>query len=467
MNKNKHNYTDVEQFKDDDGRLKISPETMKLLRPKVIDGVKKKNTINDRSVLGFRAVVYPGGKKSFQFRYRPKQLDNAEVGVYSEHVETVLGNYFDPNDQKNKTGVTCAIARKLATELKNKVRMSEDPRSLVAAKKRGKNLKQIAEQYLKNRMDRPGIKKKSTLKNWTNILNNFVFQKGDNPKHKRMFRVYSNAFKMFQEPIKNLVKDDYIKVHKALTTLGGYQANRTIELLRLIEKYAIEINELNTRVCIFKKEELNREKKRVEINSPFTPEELKRYRRSALELIKEDREMYLVSCYALLSASLLGVRSKSQSFCTEWKNVNEKKKTILYTETKNDDVQNVRFDYRFSAILRLMKLVRNEINHRDKRHAFVFPSSSKGFKTKHINDPRRTHKSILERAKLRYLPIHFLRHSWATNSYEATGDLYAVQEMGGWKDIKSVSVYSKMSDKIKDERLVQQRNHAARKAHVA
>ena len=466
MNKNKHNYTDVEQFKDDDGRLKISPETMKLLRPKVIDGVKKKNTINDRSVLGFRAVVYPGGKKSFQFRYRPKQLDNAEVGVYSEHVETVLGNYFDPNDQKNKTGVTCAIARKLATELKNKVRMSEDPRSLVAAKKRGKNLKQIAEQYLKNRMDRPGIKKKSTLKNWTNILNNFVFQKGDNPKHKRMFRVYSNAFKMFQEPIKNLVKDDYIKVHKALTTLGGYQANRTIELLRLIEKYAIEINELNTRVCIFKKEELNREKKRVEINSPFTPEELKRYRRSALELIKEDREMYLVSCYALLSASLLGVRSKSQSFCTEWKNVNEKKKTILYTETKNDDVQNVRFDYRFSAILRLMKLVRNEINHRDKRHAFVFPSSSKGFKTKHINDPRRTHKSILYRAKLRYLPIHFLRHSWATNSYEATGDLYAVQEMGGWKDIKSVSVYSKMSDRVKDERLAQQRNHAAKKAHV-
>ena len=207
--------------------------------------------------------------------------------------------------------------------------------------------------------------------------------------------------------------------------------------------------------------------KRVEINSPYTPEELKRYRRSALELIKEDREMYLVPCYTLLSTSLLGVRSKSQSFCTEWKNVNLKKKTILYTETKNDEVQKVRFDYRFAAILRLMKTVRNEINHRDKRHAFVFPSASKGFKTKHINDPRRTHKSILERAKLRYLPIHFLRHSWATNSYEATGDLYAVQEMGGWKDIKSVSVYSKMSDKIKDERLVQQRNHAARKAHVA
>ena len=109
MNKNKHNYTDVEQYKDEDGRLKISPETMKLLRPKVKDGVKKKNTINDRSVLGFRAICYPGGKKSFQFRHRPKQADNAEIGVYNEHVETVLGNYFDPNDKRNTTGITCAV----------------------------------------------------------------------------------------------------------------------------------------------------------------------------------------------------------------------------------------------------------------------------------------------------------------------------------------------------------------------
>ena len=465
MKNKKHNYTDVEQFQDDEGRLKISPETMKVLRPTIRkkDGVLVRHTIKDKSVLGFRAVVYPGGKKSFIFRYRPKKI---EKGEYSKHVVNILGNYFDPNDPKNSTGITCAIARKLAQELKNKASTNEDPSTLLAARKRGKSFKQIAELFYNNRLERPGIKS-STLKNFTNILNNFVFQKGNNEKHKRIFRVHANAFKMFQEPIKNIVKDDYIKIHKAISELGPYQANRVIELLRLVEKYAIEIKELNTRVCIFKKEELNREMKRVEVNSPYTPEELKRYRRAALELIKEDKDMYLVPCFTLLSTSLLGVRSKSQSFGTEWKNVNLKKKTILYTETKNDEVQKVRFDYRFAAILRIMRGVRNEINHRDKRYGFVFPSSSKGFKTKHINDPRRTHKSILNRAKLRYLPIHFLRHSWATNSYEATGDLYAVQEMGGWKDIKSVSVYSKISDRIKDERLAQQRKYAALKSHVS
>ena len=33
--KNKHNYTTIEAYKDDEGRVKISPEVMKLLKPKV------------------------------------------------------------------------------------------------------------------------------------------------------------------------------------------------------------------------------------------------------------------------------------------------------------------------------------------------------------------------------------------------------------------------------------------------
>ena len=42
----KHNYTSIEQYKDDDGRVKITPEVMKLLRPTPTDDpnkVKKKS----------------------------------------------------------------------------------------------------------------------------------------------------------------------------------------------------------------------------------------------------------------------------------------------------------------------------------------------------------------------------------------------------------------------------------------
>ena len=70
-------------------------------------------------------------------------------------------------------------------------------------------------------------------------------------------------------------------------------------------------------------------------------------------------------------------------------------------------------------------------------------------------------------AGIKVLPIHFLRHSWATNDYEAHGDIYATKENGGWKDINSVMVYAKLSNKIKKQRLEQQRKSWAKKSHVA
>ena len=96
---------------------------------------------------------------------------------------------------------------------------------------------------------------------------------------------------------------------------------------------------------------------------------------------------------------------------------------------------------------------RRTINHRDKRFAYVFPSLSKKTKTKHLVDPRKTHSSIIKAAGLEYKCIHFLRHSWATNSYAATGDSLGVQELGGWIDPKSVSKYIKVSDEIKRKRI--------------
>ena len=60
---------------------------------------------------------------------------------------------------------------------------------------------------------------------------------------------------------------------------------------------------------------------------------------------------------------------------------------------------------------------------------------------------------MIKLAGLSYKCIHFLRHSWATNSYAATGDSLGVQELGGWKDPKSVSKYIKVSDEIKRKRI--------------
>ena len=72
--KNKHNYTTIEAYKDDEGRVKISPEVMKLLKPKVSTDGKSymDHTIRDKHLLGFQAKAHKGGQRSFFYRYRPK-----------------------------------------------------------------------------------------------------------------------------------------------------------------------------------------------------------------------------------------------------------------------------------------------------------------------------------------------------------------------------------------------------------
>ena len=70
MKNNKHNYTSIEAFMDADGRVVISPQVMKLLKPKLTaDGKNyKANTIRDRHLLGFRAIAHKGGQRSFVYR---------------------------------------------------------------------------------------------------------------------------------------------------------------------------------------------------------------------------------------------------------------------------------------------------------------------------------------------------------------------------------------------------------------
>ena len=125
------------------------------------------------------------------------------------------------------------------------------------------------------------------------------------------------------------------------------------------------------------------------------------------------------------------------------------------------------YDYKFAAILRVMRHHQKTINHKDKRYKFVFPSLDKKFKCKHMNDPRKTHQTIIEKAKLPYKVIHFLRHTWATTVYEATGDLLAVKEMGGWKSIEAVQKYTHVSRKMRRNKLKQIRNYVSSNSHVA
>jgi hypothetical protein len=61
------------------------------------------------------------------------------------------------------------------------------------------------------------------------------------------------------KPIIDLTKDDYLSFHRSISKCSRTQANRVMEVIRLIEQYAVEMKIVKNRVAHFKKKELNKE----------------------------------------------------------------------------------------------------------------------------------------------------------------------------------------------------------------
>ena len=442
---------------DEDGRIRIDNSVMSKLKPIPYGNNAEEIIIKDKNLMGFRARVSAGKQRAFIFRYRPKGKD--EDGNYFEKINKTLGPWYDKNNPREKDliGITPAVARKMAEEMKAKIRNNEDPNVVVVRRNKGKTLCDVTKLWVENR-----AKSYKSYENYLSIYDVYFKQKSKRSDHRNLYRL--PAMDIVNKAIVELTKDDYLNFHRSISKHSKTQANRAAETIRLVEQYAVETGVVKKRVAHFQKKELNKEIERLDREDPYSLLDLHKYRKAIGQLIKKDPVKFRVSCLALRAACLIGARSKDQVFNLKWDQVNLKTNKIKYIDTKNDEAMDLYFDYRFTAVLRIMLNHRKTINHRDKRFAYVFPTHSKKSKTKYLRDPRKTHSSIIKLAGLQYKCIHFLRHSWATNGYAATGDSMAIQQLGGWLDHKSVEKYIKVSDEIKKKRTKQ---IAAYKYHVA
>jgi hypothetical protein len=232
--------------------------------------------------------------------------------------------------------MTPTDARNLAKEMMMKITRKEDPYSLLKARKKGRTMLSIYSDWVEKRLKSANFKDNSII-NYESRYNVYIRCASKNEQHRKLYRLNTAAFSILKKPIKEITKDDYIALHNAISKHSKYQANKVIEDLRLVENYAIEIGSLDKRVCIFKKKELNKEHNRLDMTSPYTPEEMRRYRIAALKLIKENRKLYLITCCVLLATGLLGGRSKSMIFCLEWDQIDFKNNVIRWQETKNSN----------------------------------------------------------------------------------------------------------------------------------
>ena len=180
----------------------------------------------------------------------------------------------------------------------------------------------------------------------------------------------------------------------------------------------------------------------MEVEDPYTVDELKRLRRALLKLAKMDPRSFS-SCYGILADAFLGGRGKSEIFSLMWDQINMPKKEIRHYDTKNNEPMTRQFDVIGAAIFRIMLRVRFATNPRDPKYKYVFPTSKKKSKVKHITDPRKIFKKACKMANVKVKPLHMLRHTWATIAAEATEDIEAVRVMGGWKSINSLMIYLK------------------------
>ena len=76
----------LEEMINDQQRVKIAPDVLKLLKP-IPDPKDKKGekylekTINDTDVIGFKAKANPSGSISFFYQYTPKGIDLSLIHI--------------------------------------------------------------------------------------------------------------------------------------------------------------------------------------------------------------------------------------------------------------------------------------------------------------------------------------------------------------------------------------------------
>ncbi len=238
------------------GRVRINKESMALLKPvpDSNDPEGKKyleRVINDTEVIGFKGKVNPGGSRSYFYQYTPKGRDEKKTAaarlknpkaksVNLNPVKIHLGKFYERREYEKKgLGTRPATARKMAMEIRDAVKIGKDPFAVMASRRKAKSLGTIYDEFIKNRL-KPGHLKKKSKSDKLSRKKLWIDLKSNRLKNRQIRMQYKGALSIGRIKMVELEKDDYVRFHHAVSQAGKYQANRCIEDLRVLEKYAIE-----------------------------------------------------------------------------------------------------------------------------------------------------------------------------------------------------------------------------------
>lgn len=228
----------------------------------------------------------------------------------------------------------------------------------------------------------------------------------------------------FLKKISKITNADVRGVHQKLRHENGlYIANRTLERVRAIFNKAIEwgFEGKNPALGIKKYKEKSRERF-------LSKEELSRF----LEAL-QNLESQVSRDYIMLSL-LTGAR-KSNILEMKWKDINFDEGTWRIPETKNGESLTLPLSSKAIEILLQRKATSNSI----------WAFESKGSKTGHLMEPKRTWQTLLKKAKLEDLRIHDLRRTLGSWQAIMGTSLHIIGKSLGHKSQTATSVYARLN----------------------
>ncbi len=246
---------------------------------------------------------------------------------------------------------------------------------------------------------------KNTQKSYGNILKNHL-----SPLYKtKLLSITKADIQLLYNDIKN--------------NTGLHTANRMLAVVRNMYNKAIEweiipYNSPNPAAKVKKEAERHRVRW-------LSKEELGRLF-AALDTEPNDtfRNFVLLSLF-------LGQR-RNNMLSMRWENVDLKKGSVFFPKTKNGEPLELRLTEQAAALLQQMSERRNS--------DWLFPSTTSA--SGHYEEPKKAWKSLLERASIKNMRLHDLRHTMASYQVSSGSTLPIVQKSLGHKTIAATQMYA-------------------------
>ena len=415
------------------GRIKITNTIInKYLVRKIKDGEYVERVINDSEKIGLKAKISPGGTKSFFYQYLPKKAKHP--------VKYHLGHFPE---------MKVDAARSLVEDLKQAIKLGQDPRTTIEARRNAKTLSGVYEEWKEKVLYKSVRHKASTIRDIENRFKCWLDLNSVHPKTNQIILKYRSDLNIGAKRMVEITKDDLVAWHAAVSKAGegkGYQANRIVDDLKVIFKWA-KPKYIKENICVWTKEELNTEYKRMDEKDPYSRKEWRAIRKAVVKLAKKNPRMF-VACMVVLLTLYKGRRYKHELCTLKWTQVDWDMNKVLLDDTKTGKSK-FSIDRLTRWIFKKMwnyKKIRFR-NIKSIRSKYVFPSTRKS-KKPYIQDIRKTWNKICIAANVRRLEIYMLKHTWGCLALVATnGNMKAVKDEGGWKTWQMVENYAEYNEK--------------------